>query len=59
MTPAQFKKLGKKLGEGWQEKLALLMPCEVRSVYYWAAGERGIRPMIAERIKQVVEENEQ
>lgn len=56
MTPAQLIKWGKKLGEGWQSKLARLMPCNVRTVQYWVTGERIIRPMIWARIKQVIRE---
>ena len=59
MTPKQFERLGKKLGDGWQSKLARLMPCNVRTIQYWLKGEREIRPMVAERIKQVIKENEQ
>lgn len=57
MTPKQLKKLGSGLGEGWQSKLARLMPCNVRTVQYWLRGEREIRPMVAERIKQVISTN--
>ena len=57
MTPKQLHKLGSKLGEGWQTKLSLLMPCNVRTIRYWLHGDREIRPMVAERIKQVVRES--
>lgn len=57
MTPKQLKALGNKLGEGWQTKLASLMPCNARTVRRWVSGERDINDMIAERIKQVVKEN--
>jgi DNA-binding transcriptional regulator YdaS (Cro superfamily) len=56
MTPKQLKALGKKLGEGWQTKLARLLPCTSRTVRRWASGESEISPMVAERIKQVVKE---
>ncbi len=56
MTPKQFEKLGATLGAGWQSKLARLLPCNVRTVQYWLTGEREIRPMVAERIKQVLAE---
>lgn len=56
MKPKQLKKLGEQLGEGWQSKLARLLPCNVRTVQYWLKGDRQISPMVAERIKQVVKE---
>ena len=59
MTPLQLRKLGERLGTGWQSKLARLLPCNVRTVQYWLTGEREIRPMVEERIKQVIKENEQ
>ena len=56
MTPSQLKNLGKTLGEGWQSKLARLMPCNDRTVRYWLKGERAIRPPVAERIRQVIKQ---
>lgn len=58
MTPKQLEKLGATLGAGWQSKLARLLPCNVRTVQYWLKGERQIRKAIAERIKQVVEQEQ-
>ena len=58
MKPKQLERLGEKLGEGWQTKLALLLPCNARTVRRWLKGEREISAMVAERIKQVVKENE-
>lgn len=57
MTPKQLHNLASKLGEGWQTKLALLLPCNARTVRRWLKGEREISAMVAERIKQVVREN--
>lgn len=53
MKPKELRKLGSKLGVGWQTKLAHLLPCNPRTVRYWLAGKRAIRPMVAERIRQV------
>lgn len=57
MTPKQLHKSGKKLGAGWQSKLARLLPCNPRTVRHWLKGDRQISDMVAERIKQVVREN--
>lgn len=54
MTPAQFIEWGSKLGDGWQSALARLLPCNVRTVQYWVAGKREIRPMVAKHIKDTV-----
>jgi hypothetical protein len=54
MTPKQLSKLGMKLGDGWQSKLSRLMPCNVRTIRYWLSGNRKIRPMVAARIKEVI-----
>jgi len=59
MTPKQLNLIGKKLGEGWQSKLARLLPCNLRTVQRWVAGDRAISDMVAERIKQVVNESNQ
>lgn len=56
VTPKQLEQLGAKLGAGWQSQISRLLPCNVRTVQYWLTGEREIRPMVAERIKQAVRE---
>jgi DNA-binding transcriptional regulator YdaS (Cro superfamily) len=56
MTPLQLSKLGEQLGAGWQSQLSRLLPCNVRTVQYWLTGEREIRPMVAARIKQAVQD---
>ena len=56
MTPKQLEQLGSKLGAGWQSQLSRLLPCNVRTVQYWLAGDREIRPMVAARIDQAVED---
>jgi len=57
MTPQALLKEGRKLGEGWQTKLARLLPCNPRTVRRWLKKERAISAMAWERIKQVVKEN--
>ena len=57
MTPNKLRKMGSKLGDGWQAKLARLMPCNSRTVRRWLSGEIQMRPMTWERVKQVVREN--
>jgi hypothetical protein len=54
MTPGELHNLASQLGEGWQSKLARLLPCNVRTVRYWLAGKRKISELTAERIRDVV-----
>lgn len=57
MTPTAIQREGRKLGEGWQTKLARLLPCNDRTVRRWLKGDRKISEMAWERLKQVVKEN--
>jgi hypothetical protein len=54
MTPDELHNLASQLGEGWQFKLARLLPCNVRTVRYWLVGKRKISEMASERIRDVV-----
>jgi hypothetical protein len=45
-------------GPRWQLKLARALPVSTRTIRYWLAGKRAIRPVIAERIRGLVGERE-
>lgn len=54
MTPAELRIMGERLyGPRWQTKLARALPVSPRTVRYWLAGKRTIRPVIAERIRSL------
>ena len=55
MTPAQLRRIGERLyGPQWQTPLARALPIKsTRTIRYWLSGEREIRPVIAERIRQL------
>ena len=54
MTPAELREIGEKLfGPRWQTPLARALPVSARTVRYWLAGKRAIRPVIAERIRSL------
>jgi plasmid maintenance system antidote protein VapI len=55
LNPAELRNLGEQLyGPRWQTPLARALPVSPRTVRYWLSGKRAIRPVIAERIKQLV-----
>jgi len=54
VTPTELRTHGERLyGPRWQTKLARALPVSPRTVRYWLAGKRAIRPVIAERIKSL------
>jgi hypothetical protein len=57
MTPAVLREIGEALyGPRWQTKLAWALPVSTRTVRYWLSGKRKIRPVIAERIRELSSE---
>jgi hypothetical protein len=59
MNPSELRSHGEKLyGTRWQNKLAAELPVSTRSIRYWLAGERNIRPVIANRIRALADEAE-
>jgi plasmid maintenance system antidote protein VapI len=55
MTPAELTAIGEALyGERWKAKLARALPVSIRTVRYWVAGKRAIRPVIAARIRSLL-----
>ena len=57
MTPDELRSIGEKLyGPCWQTPLARALPVSTRTVRYWLTGKRAIRPVIAERIRQLAAE---
>lgn len=54
MTPAELRSIGEKLyGPCWQTPLARALPVATRTIRYWLAGKRAIRPLVAERIRSL------
>ncbi len=56
MTPSELRTLGDQNGRGWQTRLALAVPVDVRTVRRYLSGKVSIRPVIAIRIRQVFAE---
>lgn len=57
MTPVELRSLGERLfGPRWQTKLARALPVSTRTVRFWLSGKRRIRPVIAERIRELSSE---
>lgn len=54
MTPIELRSHGERLyGSRWQTKLARALPVSPRTVRAWLSGKRKLRPVIAERIRQL------
>jgi hypothetical protein len=55
MMPDELRSIGEQLyGPRWQTPLARALPVSTRTIRYWLAGKRKIRPLVAERIKGLV-----
>lgn len=56
MTPAELREIGERLfGPSWQSSLARALPVNPRTVRRWLNGNRSIRPVLANRIRQLGE----
>lgn len=55
MTPAELRKIMKDNGWSQGDLMDLLPLKSTRTIRYWLSGERTIRPVIAERIRSLVE----
>jgi len=54
MTPEELKQVGESLyGTRWQTKLARELPINVRTLRRWLSGEVAIRPIVANRIRDI------
>jgi hypothetical protein len=54
MTSAELREIGERLyGPEWKAKMARALPVTTRTIRFWLAGDREIRPVIAERIKSL------
>ncbi len=57
MIPAELRSIGKCLyGDGWEDKMALVLPCTKRAIYYWLSGKRKISPLVEARIRSLKKE---
>ncbi|MDB5311707.1 MAG: hypothetical protein JWO38_5909 [Gemmataceae bacterium] len=57
MTPSELRTLGEQIfGPVWKTKLAKALPVSTRSIRFWLAGDRKMRPVIAERIRAMAAE---
>ncbi|MFO0847813.1 MAG: adhesin [Gemmataceae bacterium] len=53
-APTELRKIGEHTyGPRWQTKLARALPVSTRTVRYWLSGKRKIRPVIAERVRDL------
>jgi plasmid maintenance system antidote protein VapI len=56
MTPEELTAIGEQLyGARWKARLARALPVSNRTVRYWVSGKRAIRPVIAARIRSLLE----
>lgn len=57
MTPVELREIGERLyGPKWQARMARALPVSPRTIRYWLAEERAIRPVIAARIRGLLHE---
>ena len=62
MTPEELRDMMQPLGKTHPERvkrLAALMPCSERFIYYLLAGARTLHPMVCERARQVMREHKE
>lgn len=55
MTAAELCTLGNKHGRGWQSRLARDLEVSPRTVRRWVAGKHAIKPVIARRIRELLQ----